>query len=91
MKVRIEASADFRKIIGELLVVELKEDADLNDLLAKLGENAGAERRGFIGPYKAGAADLIVLINARSMNALKQPIKLKEGDTVTFLTPFAGG
>jgi len=91
MKVRIEASPDIRKFIGELSVVELNEDAELDDLIAKLGEKAGAERKGFIGPYKAGAADLMVLINARSMDSLKRPIKLKDGDTVTFLTPFAGG
>ncbi|MCJ7634413.1 MoaD/ThiS family protein [Candidatus Bathyarchaeota archaeon] len=91
MKVRIQASPNFRKIIGELSVIELKEDAQLDDLLAKLGEKAGSERKGFIGPYKAGAAELVVLVNARSMKALNQPIKLKDGDTVTFFTPFAGG
>ena len=91
MKVRIRASPNFRRIIGELSVIELKEGAQLDDLLAKLGEKAGSERKRFIGPYKAGAADLVVLVNARRMDPLNEPIKLKDGDTVTFLTPVTGG
>jgi len=91
MKVKIKASPNFRKIIGQLSVIELKKDSQLDDLLAKLEEKSGSEGKGFIGPYKAGAAELTVLVNARNMKALKQPIKLKDGDTVTFLTPFAGG
>jgi len=91
MKVRIEASPDFRKIIGEISVVELNDDAELDDLFIKLGKKASTIRKGFIGPYKAGAADLVVLVNARGMNTLRQPIKLKDGDTVTFLTPMVGG
>ena len=91
MTVRIQASPNFRRIIGEVSVIELKEDALLDDLLAKLGEMAGSERKGFIGPYKAGAAELQVLVNGRSINTLDQSIKLKDGDTVAFFTPLTGG
>jgi molybdopterin converting factor small subunit len=91
LRIMIEASSEFRRVIGEVSIVELKEGADLNDLISELGHRTGMARQGFIGHYKAGAADLVILVNARNVGAMDKPISLKDEDIVTFLTPATGG
>jgi len=91
LRIRIEASSEFRKVIGNVSIVELKAGADLDDLISELGHRTGKAREGFIGHYKAGAADLVILVNARNIGAINKPISLKDEDIVTFLTPATGG
>jgi molybdopterin converting factor small subunit len=91
LRIRIEAFSEFRKVIGDVSIVDLKEGADLVVLISELGHRTGKARDGFIGHYKAGAADLVILVNARNIGALNKPISLKDEDIVTFLTPVTGG
>ena len=90
MKVKVRAFGDLIRIIGNEIIVDLRDNAGLEDLISKLVERTSPTRKGYIGPYKAGLV-LIVLINGRNMNTLKEPFSLNNGDFVALLHPFVGG
>ena len=73
-----------------LIVVDLKDNALLDDLISKLTQETRAFRKGYIGPCKAGS-ELVVLINGQNMKALKEPVLLNDGDVVILIPPFVDG
>lgn len=90
MNVEVIAYGYLMTLIGGKQTIELKDNAQLDDLTAKLAAKAGGSKTGHVGPYRVDS-DLIVLINGRNVKGLKKPHSLKEGDVVTLIPPFVGG
>lgn len=90
LKVKVRALGDLIRLMGNEIIVDLKDNARLEDLISKLTLRTRAFRKGYVGPYRAGS-DLIVLVNGRNVNTLKEPFPLNNGDVVTLIPPFVGG
>ena len=89
LEVKLRAFGGLKKHIGPEITIDLKDNASLETLISALTLRTKSFRKGYIGPYKAGA-DLTVLVNGRNMNTLQKPIRLKNGDIVE-LVPFSVG
>ena len=64
----IRAFGGLMRLIGNEVIVDLRDNAGLEELIFKLSEKTSTTRKGYIGSYEAGS-DLIVLVNGRNMNA----------------------
>ena len=92
MKIKVRAFGDLMALLGSETVVELETNAKLKDLVSKLAEKIGGSRKGFLGQYDVVGADLVVLVNGRSIYALKKlETSLRDGDIVALLPPAGGG
>lgn len=89
MKVKVIAFGDLGRLVGKEIIVDLKDDATLEGLMSKLTLITRTFRKGYIGPYRP-RSNLIVLINGRDVNTLKDPFFLNNGDVVS-LIPVSGG
>ncbi len=90
MKVEVIAYGYLMTLLGGKRTVDLKDDAQLDDLAAKLAASLGGVKKDHLGPYNV-ATDLIVLINGRNVKTLPSPYSLMDGDVVTFIPPYMGG
>ncbi len=92
MKVKVRAFGDLMRLLGNESIVELEVDARLTDLVSKLAEKTGNQRRGFLGHYDVRGPDLVILLNGRNIHTLEKLVtSLKDGDVVTLLPPLVGG
>ncbi len=89
MKIIVKAFGELKNLLGKETIVEIEKDSKLEDLFSKLSVMTRTFKKGFIGFHKVGS-NIIVLINGRNMNLLKESLSLKDGDVVELL-PFAPG
>ncbi|MBS7633930.1 MoaD/ThiS family protein [Candidatus Bathyarchaeota archaeon] len=77
------------------LTIELGEGAKVADLISKMAEvKAGFREKMEVLSRRRGATDygLTILVNGKNINVLNGlETQLKDGDTVVFLPPVAGG
>jgi len=94
MKVRVEAFATLREIIGGMgkLLVELPDNADIKILLEKLREILGEEFGESVSEEKIMENSVKIFVNGRDIGFLQGlSTRLKEGDRVALIPPVAGG
>jgi molybdopterin converting factor small subunit len=89
MQVIVTAFGDLRQLLGKELSVDLQDDSDLDELIAKLSAMTRTYRKGYIGLHKVGL-DLTVSLNGRTVRPTQGSVPLKHGDVIT-LYPFSVG
>jgi len=90
MRVRVVAFGELAQILGKELLFNLPEGSDLSALLSLLTEMSGSERE-YIGRYRV-AEEVAILLNGRSIHLLEgMRTRIRDGDIVYLLLPFAGG
>ena len=89
MKIKVQGFGDLSPLLNDEQVIEIKENATVENLLAKLAIMTRTYKKGYLGEHKVGAG-LAVLINGKNMETLKKPRILKDGDRVE-LIPFTVG
>ncbi len=92
MQVRVRVFGDIASEIGGNHALTLDEGATVGGLTKEVARRAGQRRRGHLGSYRIGGADLAILVNGRNIDlleGLKTP--LSDGDEVVFMPPAAGG
>jgi molybdopterin converting factor small subunit len=91
MKVKVRVFGDVASSVGSKHTVELKEDATILSLTNIIQMNAGNTRRGYLGGFKVGGADLAIMVNGKNI-ALLDGVDTKlfdEADVV--IMPFVVG
>ena len=90
MRVRVVAFGELAQILGKELLLNLPEGFDLSALLSLLAERSGSER-GYLRRYRV-TEEVAILLNGRSIHLLEgMRTRIRDGDTVYLLLPFAGG
>ena len=90
MRVRVVAFGELAQILGKELLFNLPEGFDLSALLSLLAERSGSER-GYLGRYRV-TEEVAILLNGRSIHLLEgMRTRIRDGDIVYLLLPFAGG
>ena len=90
MRVRVVAFGELAQILGKELLLNLPEGSDLSALLSLLAERSGSER-GYLRRYRV-TEEVAILLNGRSIHLLEgMRTRIRDGDTVYLLLPFAGG
>lgn len=92
MRITVKAFATLREILGGtgILYIELPEGSTIEDLLRNLKERYGSGLS--IDELSGGSSNVKVLVNGREimyLGGLKTT--LKDGDSVAFIPPVAGG
>ena len=92
MKVKVRAFGRLIDLIGGEVCIELKPNAKVKDLLAKLKEKSLSLEEDSLKRYETGEPELTILLNGRNIYTLKNlQTPLKEGDVVVLLSPVIGG
>ena len=82
---------DVASSVGSKHKVELAEDATVLSLTNFIQENAGFSRRGYLGEFKVGGADLAIMINGKNI-ALMDGVNTKLFDDAdVVIMPFVVG
>ncbi|MEM1654804.1 MAG: MoaD/ThiS family protein [Nitrososphaerota archaeon] len=92
MKITVKTFATLREIFGGtgMLYLELPEGSTIEDLLKKLEEQYGS--RLDISRLVGENSNVKVLVNGREITYLDGlRTKLRDGDSVAFIPPVAGG
>jgi len=91
MKVRVRVFGDVASSVGSKHAVELSEGATVLSLTNIIQEKAGNTRRGYLGEFRVGGADLAIMVNGKNI-ALLDGVDTKlfdEADVV--IMPFVVG
>lgn len=92
MRVKVRAFGRLMHLLGNELEVDLKSDAKVKDLLAKLKEKIITLDEHTLTRYERDEPELTILLNGRNIHALKKlQTPLKDGDLVVLLPPVIGG
>ncbi|MEM2939923.1 MAG: MoaD/ThiS family protein [Candidatus Bathyarchaeia archaeon] len=96
MKIEVRVFGDLIDFLGaSKLTIEIGEGSKVADLISKMAEvKAGFREKMEVLSMRRGATDygLTILLNGRNINVLDGlETQLKDGDTVVFLPPVAGG
>ncbi|RJS91538.1 MoaD/ThiS family protein [Candidatus Bathyarchaeota archaeon] len=92
MRVKVRAFGRLMDLLGSELEVDLKPNAKVRDLLAKLKEKIRILDESALTRYERDEPELTILLNGRNIRALKNlQTPLKDGDTVVLLPPVIGG
>ncbi len=92
MRVKVRAFGRLMHLLGSELEVDLKPNAKVRDLLAKLKEKIRILDESALTRYERDEPELTILLNGRNIHALKKlQTPLKDGDTVVLLPPVIGG
>ena len=92
MKITINYLAQLKQAAGiETESIILDNSCGVRDLIAKLAEKHGEPLRSFLIDSERNLNNSIMLIVDDTQIHLEEPVQLKEGSTVSFLSPLAGG
>ncbi len=85
MKINVEVNGVFdQTVIQKKIAVELRRNTDLDELLRLVNDKVKMLSASF------DRGDYILLLNGRRVDP-KEAVQLSEGDTVSILSPLAGG
>lgn len=70
MKVRVRVFGDVASSVGSKHTLELNEDATVLSLTNIIQKKAGNTRRGYLGRFKVGGADLAIMVNGKNIALL---------------------
>ena len=91
MKVKVRVFGDVASSVGGKHNMELNEGTTVLSLTNIIQEKAGNTRRGYLGEFKVGGADLAIMVNGKNI-ALLEGLDTKlfdEADVV--IMPFVVG
>lgn len=92
MKVRVRAFAQFREIIGNDIIVELPEKADLYTLLRFLSKENSDVKDALFDPAGNLRKYVILMVNRRRVDHDRiLGLNLAENDEIAIFPPVAGG
>ena len=92
MQVRIRVFGDIASEIGRNHTLDLDEGATVGSLTKEIARRAGQRRRGYLGRFRIGGADLAILVNGRNIDLLEGlETVLMDGDDVVLLIQNMGG
>ncbi len=92
MKVRVRVFGDVASTVGSKHTVELKEEATVLSLTNIIQKNAGYSRRGYLGEFKVGGADLAIMVNGKNIALLDGvDTRLFDGADVIIMPFVVGG
>jgi molybdopterin converting factor small subunit len=92
MQLRVRVFGDIASEVGGNHTVTLGEGATVGDLTKEVARRAGQRRRGHLGRYRIGGADLAILVNGRNIDLLEGlRTVLRDGDDVVLLIQNMGG
>ena len=92
MRVVVRTFGDLIPLVGRKQMIETQEGTSVKAVVRQVSSQAGSTRPGYIGNYRIGGNELVVLVNGRNIATLDGvETVLKDGDVVTLLPPFAGG
>jgi len=92
MRVKIRVFGRLIDIFGNELEGELKPNAKVKDLLAKLREKTLSLEEDALTRYERDEPELTILLNGRNIHVLKKlETPMKDGDTVVLLPPVISG
>jgi molybdopterin converting factor small subunit len=92
MHVRVRVFSDIASEIGGNHILDLDEGATVRDLTKEVARRTGQRRRGYLGRYRIGGADLAILVNGRNIDLLEGiETVLRDGDDVVLLIQNMGG
>jgi len=95
MRIKVRAFGDLIPLLGDEIVIELGENARINDLMSKISEKISGfkEKIKYLSSYQ-GVTDFgfVILLNGSNINLLEgDKTRLKDGDVVALMPPVAGG
>lgn len=91
LEVKVRAFRYLAKLIGSENMVDLRENATIEDLMLRIAEESGTTRGEHSTPYEFAEQDPSILINGRNIKAIKGQALLRNGDVLVILPPFIGG
>ncbi len=92
MQVRVRVFGDIASVIDGNHALDLDEGATVGSLTKEVARRAGQRRRGYLGRYRIGGADLAILVNGRNIDLLEGlETILRDGDDVVLLIQNMGG
>jgi molybdopterin synthase sulfur carrier subunit len=87
MRIKVRAFGDLARALGKDLEMELPSDADVGELLARIGAQTGKT-----SPDGEPKPNLVVLVEGLNIQFLdKLRTRLNDGDVVSILPPAGGG
>jgi molybdopterin converting factor small subunit len=92
MQVKVRVFGDIVSDIGRNHTVTIDEGATVGILTKEIALRAGQNRRGHLGRYRIGGADLAILVNGKNIDLLEGiETILRDGDDVVLLIQNMGG
>lgn len=92
MKVRVRVFGDISATVGSKHSLELPDTATVLTLTNTIQTNAGKTRRGYLGPFKVGGADLAIMINGKNIALLQgTETRLQDHDDIVIMPFVVGG
>lgn len=92
MKITVRIFGDLVQFLGNKISLELEEGSTVGALVKAMGERSGQRRQGYLGDFKVGGGELIILVNGRNIE-LADGLEtiVREGEDIVFLNPTMGG
>jgi molybdopterin synthase sulfur carrier subunit len=92
VRITVRVFGDLIPVLGREITFNMEEGASLKDLSNLLSHREGGSRTGYLGDHKIGEGELVILVDGRNIDTLDGiDTRLRDGDVVTLLPPFAGG
>ena len=92
MKIKVRLFGDVGDDVGKKHEVELGKDATVLSLTNAVQEKSGKTRRGYLGSFKVGGADLAIMVNGKNIVLLDGvDTKLSNDDDVVIMPFVVGG
>lgn len=91
MKVKVRIFGDLSSTIGNKHYIELKRDATVRTLTNVIAQKAGQTRRGYLGRFKVGSADLAIMVNGKNVTLLDGLNTLLNDEDDVVIMPFVVG
>lgn len=92
MKITVQVFGSLTQFLGRGQVIVLDEDATVKSLSKILFSNLKQFENSFSEARERGGGELLILVNGRNIDTLDGlDTKLREGDVVSLIPPFAGG
>ncbi len=92
MKVKVRVFGDIASSVGSKHTIELNEEAAVSSLTNIIQKKAGYTRRGYLGEFKVGGADLAIMVNGKNIALLDGvDTKLFDGADVVIMPFVVGG
>jgi len=92
VKITVRVFGDLVQVMGNKQSLELEEGSTVGALVEAIAERVRQRRQGYLGNFKVGGGELVMLVNGRNIE-LADGIRtvLNEGDDIVFLIPTMGG
>jgi molybdopterin converting factor small subunit len=91
MKVKVRIFGDLTERYGNKHIMELNEDATVKTLTNAIAMKARQTRRGYLGTFKVGSADLAIMVNGKNVTLLNGLNTLLEDEDDIVIMPFIVG